>query len=84
MMKQSKSGVKMNVGKQAAETAGILESSVQKVIRETKNVESGASVSFSTPHKERPRKYHKSTLDYFNENVVYSYQFLYLKKKDQP
>jgi hypothetical protein len=51
-------------------TTGVSESSVRRITRETKNIESGASTSFSTPHKERPRKPPLATLDDFNESVV--------------
>ncbi|PNF36766.1 hypothetical protein B7P43_G11155, partial [Cryptotermes secundus] len=53
-----------------SKATGVSESSVRRIIRETKNTESGASTSFSTPHKERPRKSPPSTLDDFDESVV--------------
>jgi hypothetical protein len=41
---------------EVAKATGVSESSVRRIIRETKNIKSGASISFSTPHKERHRK----------------------------
>jgi hypothetical protein len=45
-----------DIGVEVAKATGVSESSVRRIIRETKNIESGASTSFPTPHKERPRK----------------------------
>jgi hypothetical protein len=41
-----------NIGVEVAKTTGVLESSVRRIIRETKDIESGASTSFLTPHKD--------------------------------
>ena len=69
-----------NIGVEVAKATGVSESSVRRIIRETKDIESGASTSFSTPHnrtfndfyiveKRRPtlKKVHeklKKTLDF--------------------
>jgi antitoxin (DNA-binding transcriptional repressor) of toxin-antitoxin stability system len=45
-----------NTGVEVAKATGVSESSVRRVISETKNIESVSCTSFSTPHKERPRK----------------------------
>jgi hypothetical protein len=43
-----------NIGVEVAKATGVSESSVRRKITETKHIESGASNSLSTPHKERP------------------------------
>jgi hypothetical protein len=40
-----------NIGVEVAKATGVSESSVRRIIKETKNIESGASTSFSTPQK---------------------------------
>jgi hypothetical protein len=43
---------------------------VRKIIKETKNTESGACTSFLTPLKESPRKSPLANLDDFNESLA--------------
>jgi hypothetical protein len=55
------------------------------IIRETKDIESGASTSFSTPHKERPKKSPLATLDDFNESVLRrTINDFYIVEKQRP
>jgi hypothetical protein len=42
----------------------------RRIIRETKNIESRSSTSFSTPHKEISRNSPLATLDEFKESLV--------------
>jgi hypothetical protein len=74
-----------NIGVEITKATGVSESSVRRIIRETKNIESGASTSFSTPHKERPRKSPLATLDDFNESVVRrTINDFYIVEKQRP
>jgi hypothetical protein len=40
-----------NIGVEVVKATGVSESSVRRIIGETKDIESGASTFFSTPHK---------------------------------
>lgn len=74
-----------NITKSIAEATGVSQRSVTRIISESKNIDSGASASFSTPHKQRPRKSPKSALDSFNEAVVRrTVNDYYIVEKERP
>jgi transposase len=73
MKREADAGVLTNLKKtqrRVAEATGVSERSVRRIVKEIKTIESGASTSFATPHKERLVSSPKSMLDNFNECVI--------------
>ena len=73
------------VQERVAEATGVSLSSVRRIKSELDALQSGESVSFTTPHKERPRRSPKATLDNFNEAVVRrAVNDFYIVEKQRP
>lgn len=88
MKREAEAGSAINlkkIGERVAEATGVSESSVRRIIRETKKIDSGASTSFSTPGKQRTKPCTKSGLDGFNEEVVRrTVHNFYITNKERP
>ena len=88
MRKEAVQGAPIKLKKvleRVSEATGVSLSSVRRIKSELQSIESGESVSFTTPHKERPRISRKATLDSFNEAVVRrTVNDFYITDKERP
>lgn len=88
MLREARTGAPIklkSVQERVVEATGLSLSSVRRIKNELEDIESGNSVSFSTPHKDRPRKSRKAALDRFNEEVVRrTVNDFYLVEKERP